>query len=217
MDTKTYRPYRPSVDALCAAQNFNEIMVQRRSVRDFADRPVPAALIESIVASATSAPSGANKQPWRFVCVQNTDLKRRIRLEAEAEERAFYEGRASEVWLDDLAPLGTNADKGFLETAPWLIAVFKMTRLADDSPVYYANESVGIAVGFLLAAAHHAGLSTLTHTPSPMGFLREILDRPANEKPYLLIPMGFAAEDCRVPSFAYERRPLSESCLFFED
>ena len=217
MQKNRYTPYRPTVGAIEAANDFYDVMVQRRSVRDFSDRPVPASLIESIVSSATSAPSGANKQPWRFVCVQNAAVKRRIRLAAEAEERAFYEGRASGVWLDDLAPLGTNPDKSFLETAPWLVVVFKMTRQHDDSPVYYANESVGIAVGFLLAATQHAGLSALTHTPSPMGFLREILERPSNEKPYLLIPMGYAAEDCEVPAFASERRALSESCLFLKD
>ena len=211
-----YAPFCPREDVLTAAQAFGDVMRQRRSARAFSERPVPREVIESIVQTATSAPSGANKQPWRFVCVQDPSLKRQIREGAEAEERAFYEGRASDVWLDDLEPLGTDANKEFLEVAPWLIVVFKMTRLEDGSPVYYANESVGIASGFLLAAAHHAGLCTLTHTPSPMAFLRDILGRPANEKPFLLIPVGYPADDCKVPAIASERRPLSESCLVIE-
>jgi nitroreductase len=216
VELKKHVPYVPDVSALQAARGFYAVMRARRSVRMFSDKPVSRDVITSIVQSATSAPSGANKQPWRFVCVQDPALKRAIREGAEAEERAFYEGRASDVWLDDLAPLGTDANKPFLETAPWLVVVLKLTRHDDDAQVYYANESVGIATGFLLAAAHHAGLATLTHTPSPMRFLRDILGRPENEKPYLLIPMGYPADNCEVPVAGSTRRPLEEVCLMLE-
>lgn len=183
-------------------------MKKRRSVREFSKRPVSVRTMESIIRTAGSAPSGANKQPWRFVCVRNPELKRKIRLGAEKEEREFYNRRAGQRWLADLAPLGTDADKGFLETAPWLIAVFKLMKDDDGGPVYYPNESVGIAVGMLLTAAHRAGLATLTHTPSPMKFLSQILKRPDHEHPYLLIPVGYPARDCQVPHSARQRRPL---------
>ena len=178
-------------------------MIQRRSVRTFSSDPVGQDLIEGIIEAAGSAPSGANKQPWRFVAINDPDLKRRIRQAAEAEERAFYAQRASQEWLDDLAPLGTDADKAFLEEAPWLIAVFKLVK--DDrvesisDHVYYVNESVGIAVGLLLAAAQHAGLATLTHTPSPMKFLTQVLDRPKHERPFVLIPVGWPRPGTEVP------------------
>lgn len=200
----------PGVPAEEAARGFYEVMKSRRSVRAFSERPVSRETISWLVRVAASAPSGANKQPWRFVCVQDPALKRRIRAAAEEEERAFYAQRAGERWLRDLEPLGTDPDKGFLETAPWLIVVFRLTRGDDGGQVYYAHESVGIATGLLLAAAHHAGLATLTHTPSPMGFLQRILDRPPHERPFLLIPVGYPAEDCRVPEAALARRPLSE-------
>ncbi len=202
--------YRPDLPAQEAADGFYEIMRQRRTIREFSDRPVPRQLIETIVRTACSAPSGANKQPWRFVCVSDPELKRQIRVAAEEEERRFYERRASEQWLDDLAPLGTDADKPFLETAPWLIVVFKLTKADDGGQIYYGTESVGLASGLLLAAAHQAGLATLTHTPSPMGFLCQVLKRPANEKPFLLVPVGYPADDCQVPTFAKTRRPLDE-------
>lgn len=182
----------------------------RRTVREFSDRPVSQGVIEQLVAAAGTAPSGAHKQPWRFVAVQDPAIKREIRVAAEAEEREFYARRANEAWLRDLARFGTDEHKPFLEAAPWLIVVFKLMK--DDDPanpsdqVYYVNESVGIAVGFLLAAAHHAGLATLTHTPSPMKFLGQILRRPDHERPYLLIPVGYPADDCRVPAIA--RKPL---------
>jgi iodotyrosine deiodinase len=169
--------------------------------------------IQLIVEAACSAPSGANKQPWRFVCVSNPGLKKEIRIGAEAEEREFYSHRANEQWMKDLAPLGTDENKSFLETAPWLIVVFKLVQNDDDSQVYYINESVGIAVGFLLAAAHHAGLATLTHTPSPMKFLCKILNRPKHERPYVLIPVGYPAEDCVVPRVASNRKPLNQSMI----
>lgn len=185
-------------------------MRKRRSIREFSQRPVSIATIKWIVRTAGSAPSGANKQPWRFVCVRDPKLKHRIRLGAEAEEKEFYGRRAGRRWLDDLAPLGTDSDKGFLEVAPWLIVVFRLATDDDGGKVYYANESVGIAVGMLLAAAHCAGLATLTHTPSPMKFLSDILKRPEHERPYLLIPVGYPATDCQVPVAAMKRLPLKQ-------
>jgi len=176
----------------------------------FSDRPVSRETIEWLIRIACTAPSGANKQPWRFVCVQDAKLKREIRLGAEAEEREFYSRRAGSAWLKDLEPLGTDEHKEFLEIAPWLIVVFKLAVADDESQVYYVNESVGIAVGMLLAAAQHAGLATLTHTPSPMKFLSAILNRPSNERPYLLIPVGYPSPDLVVPEFAQTRRALHE-------
>lgn len=205
-----YAAHDPGEAAETAAQRFCETMRTRRSVRMFSDRPVSRETIEHIICAAGTAPSGANKQPWRFVAVQDQALKREIRAAAEEEERAFYTRRAGEVWRRDLAPLGTDEHKAFLEIAPWLIVVFKLVK--DDHPdsasdqVYYVNESVGIATGLLLAAAHHAGLATLTHTPSPMKFLAEILRRPAYERPFLLIPVGYPAAECVVPAIG--RKPL---------
>ncbi len=193
-----------------AAEAFHVVMRKRRTVRMFSDRPVSRETIEWIVRTAGSAPSGANKQPWRFVCVADPATKREIRLAAEVEEREFYERRASVRWLEDLAPLGTDSDKGFLEVAPWLIAIFLLSKGDDGSQVYYAPESVGLASGFLLAAAHHAGLATLTHTPSPMAFLSRVLKRPKHERPFLLIPVGYPAEECMVPEAALRKKPLDE-------
>ncbi|MEM9021393.1 MAG: nitroreductase family protein [Planctomycetota bacterium] len=204
------KPYVPGAPALEAATDFYQVMRRRRSVRMFSDRAVPREVIEQVIRAAGSAPSGANKQPWRFVCVQDADLKRQIREGAEAEERAFYEERANEQWLDDLRPLGTDPDKSFLEVAPWLIVVFRLTRDDDGGQVYYTSESVGLACGMLLCAAQHAGLATLTHTPSPMNFLGTILGRPANERPYLLIPVGYPAPDCVVPAAAVARKPIDD-------
>jgi nitroreductase len=205
--------YAPGVAPVVAAQAFAEVMLQRRSVRMFSDRPVERATIEWLIRAAQSAPSGANKQPWRFVCVQDAATKRRIREGAEAEEREFYEHRAGSEWLRDLEPFGTDADKGFLETAPWLIVVFQLMHADDGGQVYYRKESVGIACGMLLAAAQHAGLATLPHTPSPMAFLGTILGRPAQERPFLLIPVGYPAEDCVVPKEAQKRRPLDQTMV----
>ncbi|CAN5529487.1 nitroreductase family protein [soil metagenome] len=202
--------FTPKVSAEQAAREFYEVMRQRRSVRMFSPRPVSRETIELLVQSATSAPSGANKQPWRFVCVQDPDLKRQIRLGAEEEEREFYSRRAGEKWLKDLEPLGTDENKSFLEIAPWLIVVFKLAHADDAAQVYYVNEAVGIAVGMLLSAAQHAGLATLTHTPSPMKFLAKILGRPENERPFLLIPIGYAADNLVVPEFAIQRKQMSE-------
>ncbi len=206
------RPYVPTDPPEIAARRFYETMRQRRSVRMISDRPVSRAVIEAIIRAAGTAPSGANKQPWRFVAVQDPAIKKEIRERAEAEEREFYYRRANKEWLRDLRAIGTDEHKSFLESAPWLIVVFKLMR--DDDPrnssdqVYYVNESVGIAVGLLLAAAHHAGLVTLTHTPSPMKFLGRILKRPSYERPYLLIPVGYPADDCVVPDL--QRKPLEE-------
>ena len=205
-------PYCSPADPEVAGRAFFEVMNRRRTVRDFSSRPVSRATIEWVVRTAGTAPSGAHKQPWRFVCVSDTALKRRIREEAEAEEREFYARRATAEWLADLAPLGTDASKPFLETAPWLIAVFKLVKTDEGGQVYYANESVGIAVGLLLAAAHHAGLATLTHTPSPMGFLGRILSRPAHERPWLLIPIGYPAPGCTVPDI--RRKPLDQIAVW---
>ena len=192
---------------------FGELMATRRSVRHFSDEPIPDGLVDEAIAVAGRAPSGANQQPWRFVVVGDAALKRQIREAAEAEERAFYERRAPDDWLAALAPLGTDPDKPFLETAPCLIVVFRIdygvTHDAEGRERrvkhYYVGESVGIACGFLLAALHAAGLATLTHTPSPMGFLQRLLGRPANEKPFLLIPVGYPAPDAVVPSIAKKR------------
>jgi iodotyrosine deiodinase len=190
-------------EALDRVRSFAEFMHQRRTVREFSSAPVPQAIIEQAISAAGSAPSGANQQPWRFVAVSNPSLKRNIREAAEAEEREFYNHRAPDEWLNALAPLGTDADKPFLETAPWLIAVFYertgVDALGNKQKRYYPHESTGIACGLLIAALHQAGLSTLTHTPSPMGFLNELLGRPKNEMPYLLLVVGYAAENCRVP------------------
>ncbi len=202
--------YKPDMAPETAASGFYDIMRRRRSIRMFSDRPVARETIEWIVRSAGTAPSGANKQPWRFVCVQDAELKREIRLAAEKEEREFYTRRASPEWLADLEPLGTDENKEFLEIAPWLIVVFRLTKGDDGSLVYYLNESVGLASGLLLAAAHHAGLATLTHTPSPMGFLRDVLGRPPHERPFLLIPVGYPADDCVVPAAAIVRKSLEE-------
>jgi nitroreductase len=202
-----HEPGKPPEEA---ARAFCELMAKRRTIRDFSDRPVSRETIEWIVRAAGTAPSGANKQPWRFVCVSAPGLKRKIRLAAEREEREFYESRASERWLEDLAPLGTDSTKEFLEIAPWLIVVFQLLKEDDGGQVYYGVESVGLASGLLLAAAHHAGLATLTHTPSPMGFLRDVLGRPATERPFLLVPVGYPADDCTVPKAALTKKPLDD-------
>jgi len=197
-------------EMLARAKAFHTLLDKRRTVRHFSDEPVPLSVVEEVVRAASTAPSGAHKQPWTFCVVGNPDLKRRIREAAEEEERVNYGGRMGDEWLHDLRPFGTDANKPFLETAPWLVVVFKRAYEVDGSghkrKNYYVNESVGIAVGMLLAAAHHAGLATLTHTPSPMDFLARVLDRPANERPFLLVPMGLPAVDCRVPDLV--RKPL---------
>ncbi|MBV1694547.1 MAG: nitroreductase family protein [Hyphomicrobiales bacterium] len=196
--------------------DFLSAMRRRRTVRDFSPRPVPRVLIEQAVATAGTAPSGANQQPWTFVCISDGDIKRRIRIAAEEEEKAFYAGRAGEEWLDALSHLGTDWEKPFLETAPWLIAIFGQRWGADATggkvKHYYVPESVGIASGFLIASLHLAGLATLTHTPSPMGFLNEICDRPENEKAYILLVVGYPADGCQVP--VIEKKGLGEIAKF---
>ncbi|MGB0952899.1 MAG: nitroreductase family protein [Planctomycetota bacterium] len=218
MDEPVFLPLGPTYDPGCppeqAAREFHEILSRRRSIRAFSDQPVSKGTVEWIISAATSAPNGANKQPWRFVAVSDPAIKHQIRLAAEEEERALYGGRASEEWLEDLAPLGTDDVKEYLDLAPWLIIVFRLTSTDEGGKTYYSNESLGIATGMLLAAAQFAGLSTLTHTPSPMRFLAELLGRPAHEKPYMLIPLGYPADDCTVPAHAIERKPLEEVLLF---
>ncbi len=188
----------------------------RRSVRDFSEKPVEKEVIENILMSASTAPSGANKQPWTFCAVSNPDLKQRIRVAAEEEEYENYHGRMSEEWLRDLAPLGTGEIKEFLTIAPWLIVVFKKTYDLEGHEKrknYYVSESVGIACGILLTAIHHAGLVALTHTPSPMNFLKKILNRPENESPFLLIPVGYGADEAMVPDI--KRKKLDEIAVFY--
>ena len=209
--TVQYRRERLAArESVARAERFLETILLRRSVRDFSSDPIPDGLLELAIAAAAAAPSGANLQPWKFVVVRDAGLKRTIRIAAEEEERENYGGRMPAEWLRALAPLQTDWHKEFLEIAPALIVVFKEDYgfAADGSHIthYYVNESVGIACGFLLAALNAAGLATLTHTPSPMGFLREILDRPRNEKPFLLIPVGYPSADCRVPDIG--KKPL---------
>ncbi len=197
-------------DSLGRSENFYDLMKTRRSVRDISDRPVPLEVIKNIVKTGASAPSGANKQPWTFCIVQNPEVKKAIREAAEKEEYESYQNRMSEEWLADLKPLQTDWNKPFLEKAPYLIIVFKHAyEIGEDGKKknnYYVNESVGLACGFLLTAIHQAGLVSLTHTPSPMNFLSKILNRPENERPFLLIPVGYAAEDAFVPQI--HRKPF---------
>jgi len=190
---------------------FFHLLSRRRTVRDYAYREVPIELIEKAIATAGTAPSGANMQPWRFVVVKDAAIKKQIREAAEKEEYDSYHGRMSEKWLRRLAILGTDEHKPFIEIAPYLIVVFRINSIEENGetePTYYSQESVGIAVGMLLAALHNVGLATLTHTPSPMKFLQEILGRPKNEVPFVLIPVGYPAAGARVPDIG--RKPLSE-------
>lgn len=211
-----WREYPPE-EMLARAREFADDVQRRRTVREFSSRPVPRELIEECLRAATSAPSGANQQPWRFVAVADPAVKTRIREAAEREEREFYAHRAPREWLEALAPLGTDSDKPFLEIAPWLIAIFieRFGRRADGTKIkhYYTDESVGLATGLLIAALHRAGLATLTHTPSPMKFLNEILGRPLDtERPFLLLVVGYPAENCRVPDI--RRKSVGEVATF---
>ncbi|PLW68970.1 nitroreductase family protein [Pseudohalioglobus lutimaris] len=200
------------------AANYLSDIRRRHSVRNFSDIPVPRDIIETCIRAAGTAPSGANHQPWHFVCVSDPTVKRKIRIAAEHEEEAFYSGRAGEDWLENLDKLGTDQHKPFLETAPWLIAIFLQRSSQDDAgnkrKNYYTSESVGIATGFLLNALHCAGLATLTHTPNPMRFLNEVLNRPATERAYMLLVVGHPTDDATVPAAALQKKPLPDIATF---
>lgn len=208
----------PEAEMAARARNFRELMAARRTVRDFDSRPVPREIVEHCVMTAATSPSGANQQPWTFACIGDPAVKRRIREAAEEEERTFYGGRAGPEWLSALAPIGTDANKPFLETAPWLIAVFAQRYgLGEDGmrhKHYYVPESVGMACGLLIAALHNAGLATLTHTPAPMGFLSQICGRPESEKPLVLVVTGYPAADATVPAIA--RKPPEDVIAWME-
>lgn len=208
-----YREYPPE-EMIARAQGFREEISRRRTVRDFESRPVPREVIEQCILAAGTAPSGANQQPWHFAVITDPDVKHRIRMAAEEEEREFYGGRAPQEWLDALSPLGTDPNKPFLEEAPVLIAIFaqKYGVRPDGSRYshYYYPESVGIASGFLIAALHHAGLATLTHTPNPMKFLNEICERPANERAMILLVVGYPKPGCQVPVHGGVKKSLAE-------
>lgn len=205
-------------EMLLRARKFYSELSERRSVRHFSDRPVAKEVIEQLILSAGTAPSGAHKQPWKFCAISSEELKLKIRIAAEEEEQANYSSRMSEQWLKDLAPLGTDTNKEFLEIAPWIIVVFKeayeIGTEEEKLTNYYVNESVGIACGMLISAIHNAGLVSLTHTPSPMNFLLNILKRPKNERPFLLLPVGYAAKNALVPDI--ERKTLSQITEFYE-
>jgi iodotyrosine deiodinase len=206
-----------SEDMIARSRQFYNWMDLRRTCRDFSNKPVPKEVIENIIQTASTAPSGAHKQPWTFCVVSDVFIKKQIREAAEKEEYESYHGRMTEEWLKDLKPIGTDWQKPFLEIAPYLIIVFKRSYEVEENghkhQNYYVTESVGLACGFLLAAIHNAGLIALTHTPSPMNFLIKILNRPENEKPFLLIPVGYAAEECWVPNL--KRKALEEVARFY--
>lgn len=222
MKENQFIAYNPEIktekESLVASEDFYSFMDQRRSCRDFSSKSVSKEIIDALLKTAGTAPSGAHKQPWTFCAISNPDLKRKIRKAAEEEEYASYNGRMPQEWLDDLAPLGTDWRKEFIEIAPWVIVVFKQNygidEMGNKKKHYYVNESVGLAAGFLLTAIHKAGLVALTHTPSPMDFLSKLLARPKNEKAVLLIPVGYPAEDCSVPDL--KRKPLNEAAVFYE-
>lgn len=210
-----YKEY-PREEMKLRAKNFYEHLNRRRSVRDFSDRSVPREIIENCVLAAGTAPNGANKQPWHFAVIQDSAIKKKIRIAAEEEEHEFYNRRAPQDWLDDLAMFDTNEHKPFLEKAPYLIGIFAESYALDENGEkeknYYVKESVGIATGMLITALHNAGLATLTHTPSPMGFLNEIMKRPSNEKPFLLLVVGYPAKDVKVPDI--KKKDLNEIASF---
>jgi nitroreductase len=214
--TLPYRalPAYSDADRIERANDTYALLRERRTCRMFSDAPVPRAVIETAIRAAGTAPSGANHQPWHFAVISSPAIKHAVRVAAEAEEQAFYAGKAGREWLEALAPLGTDADKAFLEVAPWLIVAFGQRRGGllpdDDKQNYYVTESVGIACGLLLTTLHAAGLATLTHTPSPMGFLRDICGRSDNEKPLMLIVAGLPAADAVVPEYATRKKPLEQ-------
>lgn len=206
----------PVENPMVLAEAFFQKMKKRRSVRDFSAKPVPLELIRTLISTAGTAPSGANKQPWTFVVVGNSDIKKQIREAAEKEEFESYQHRMPKEWLEDLAPLGTDWRKPFLEIAPWLVIIFKRINEVKEGKTrknYYVNESVGLAAGFFIAAAHQAGLVTLTHTPSPMDFLTKILHRPENERPFLLIPVGYPEIGAKVPDI--QKKPVEDIIQVF--
>ncbi|MEL7109054.1 MAG: nitroreductase family protein [Pseudomonadota bacterium] len=211
-------PLYPEAEMKARAIAFHKQMQSRRSVRSFSDKPVPHEIIEHCVLTAGSAPSGANHQPWYFSCVGSDEKKAEIRIAAEAEEREFYSGRAAQEWIDALAPIGTDADKPYMQIAPWLICIFAQRRggirEGDDKKNYYIHESVGIATGILISACHNAGLATLVHTPNPMKFLNDICGRPKTEKPFLILVAGYPAENAMVPNHALIKKPLEEIASF---
>ncbi len=211
-------PTYPLEDMRARARAFHTDLQTRRSVRSFSDRPVPRDLIAECVRSAGTAPSGANHQPWFFACIGNQKLKTAIREAAETEERAFYQRRAGEDWLQALAPIGTDPVKPYMAIAPWLICIFAQRRggvtTTEDRKNYYISESVGIATGFLIAACHQAGLATLVHTPNPMTFLNDLCGRPKTEKPFLILVVGYPAEDAQVPNHALVKKALPDIASF---
>jgi nitroreductase len=211
------KPFFDADEMKKRSTEFYSWMNERRTVRDISGKPLPKKVIENMILTASTAPSGAHKQPWTFCVVTDSNLKREIRIAAEQEEKESYENRMTEEWLKDLEPIGTDWKKPFLETAPYLIVVFKKNYEVEENNHkhhnYYTVESCGIACGFLLAAIHHAGLVALTHTPSPMNFLSQILNRPQNEKPFLLIPVGYAADECWVPDL--KRKELNQISVWY--
>lgn len=214
-----YNPEEVKADEMLANSEATfELMDKRRTVREFSDKPVAKEVVKNLIKAASTAPSGAHKQPWTFCAVSNADIKKQIRIAAEKEEYDSYNGRMSETWLKDLEPLGTDWHKPFLETAPWLIIVFKRIfefgEEGEKKNNYYVSESVGLACGFLLHAIQRAGLMSLTHTPSPMNFLKDVLKRPDNERPFLLVPIGYPADEIWVPHI--HRKPLDEVAVFYE-
>jgi nitroreductase len=219
MKSENFIPYQAVTfeePVLDRSKSYYAFMDKRRSVREFSDRPISKEVIDQLILTASSAPSGAHKQPWTFCAVSNPEIKKQIREAAEKEEFENYHGRMSEDWLEDLAQFGTDWHKSFLTTAPWLIVVFKKAYdLVDGEKKknYYVNESVGLATGFLLAAIHNAGFVSLTHTPSPLNFLQKILERPSNERPFLLIPVGYPADDAEVP--VLERKGLDDMAVYY--
>jgi len=214
----SFQRLEPTLSSERSKDLYSELNT-RRSVREFSDDPVPREWIERAILTASTAPSGAHRQPWRFIAVSDRAVKREIRLAAEAEEKRNYGGRMPTDWLEALAPIGTGPEKPYLEIAPWLVVCFEEGHRFDESgnreKNYYVKESVGIACGMLITALHHMGLATLTHTPSPMGFLAKILDRPANERPFLLFPVGYPAAGAQVPNLT--RKPLEEIAEFIEE
>ena len=221
-NSKNFIPYeqedRNEEEVLLRSAEFYEFMNARRSIRHFSEKAIPKKVIDNIIMAASTAPSGANKQPWTFCVVSSKQIKKEVRMLAEVEEKESYSNRMSEEWLEDLIPLGTDWHKDFIETVPWVIVVMKRVYERGEENAkqknYYVNESVGIACGILIAAIHNAGLCTLTHTPSPMDFLTKALGRPENERPFLLLPVGYPTKDAKVPNIL--RKGLTDVAVYYE-